>query len=96
MMEALFSIVSNNGFDVSALLGILSLRSRMSMFLHPWNFIYLILICYLNFYNKIVLKLLFNLYAGMTGIVEYTNYEDMKYAVSFLNMYLLLVVIRFI
>lgn len=95
MMEAFFSIVSNNSFDVSALLGILSLRSRMSMFLHPWNFIYLILICYLNSYNKIVLKLLFNLYAGMTGIVEYTNYEDMKYAVSFLNMYLL-VVIRFI
>jgi hypothetical protein len=26
---------------------------------------------------------------GMTGIVDYTNYDDMKYAVSFLNMNLL-------
>lgn len=44
------------------------------------------LIYFLNVHH-IILKHRYNLYVGLTGIVDYTNYGDVKYAVSILNMY---------
>lgn len=44
------------------------------------------LIYFLNVHH-IILKHRYNLYAGLTGIVDYTNYDDVKYAVSILNLY---------
>lgn len=28
------------------------------------------------------------IYSGMRGVVDYTNYDDMKYAVGVINLYL--------
>lgn len=41
-------------------------------------------IYFLNVHH-IILKHRYNLYAGLTGIVDYTNYDDVKYAIRKLD-----------
>lgn len=39
---------------------------------------------------------MYTIYSGMRGVVDYTNYDDMKYAVGLINFSLILLPVRIV